>query len=424
MATKLFDELKWRGLFDQVAGEQLPEILEQEKLTFYIGIDPTAASLHVGQLAVFNLLRTICSYGHEAIIVLGAGTGMIGDPSGRSDERNLLDVEKLQINLKGIEAQLKNLLASLPNAKFTLVSNLDWLGSLKVIDFLRDIGKHFSVNQMLSKDSVSSRLTRDDEGISFTEFSYMLLQSYDYYELFKRYNCTLQIGGSDQWGNIVSGIDLIRRLTGKKAYGLTMPLLTKKDGKKFGKSEAGTVWLDSSNTSPFKFYQFFLRQADSETIKLLKSLTSLGKAEIEQAATELNSAPEKRYAQKLLAAHLTEMVHGKEQLKIAIKSSAALYSEDIASLPASQLLEIFEDVPSHRVDLAKFKSGYDPISLLVDIKAASSRSVARQLISGAGFYLNNKLYQKFDAIDANFLLDQNIAIVRSGKKNYYLVQAS
>src|SRR5262249_50099647 len=343
MAT-LHDELLWRGMvYDETEG--LAELLATQKVTAYIGFDPTAASLHVGSLLTVMGLARLQRFGHTPIAIVGGGTGRIGDPSGKSQERVLLDAEQIAINVAGIRTQLERFLEFGATSKAArIVNNADWLGTIDLLSFLRDAGKHFTVNYMLQKESVSRRLESED-GISFTEFSYLVLQAYDFLQLFDRYGCVLQMGGSDQWGNITAGIDLIRKLRAAKAHGLVWPLMKTASGTKFGKTEAGTIWLDPQRTSPFKFYQFWLNVDDRDVIAYLKCFTFLDRQTIEGLSVVTTEAPEKREAQRVLACEVTTLVHGADQVTRSERASRVLFSEDISSLPIDDLLAVFSDVP-------------------------------------------------------------------------------
>src|SRR5882724_9030013 len=327
----LFDELKWRGMMSE-ATEGLAAAFATGRVTAYIGFDPTASSLHVGSLLTVMGLARLQRFGHTPIAIVGGGTGMIGDPSGKSQERVLLSTEQIDENVAGVRQQLERFLdfGTAPNAA-RIVNNADWLATIDLVSFLRDAGKHFTVNYMMQKESVSRRLESED-GISFTEFSYLVLQAYDFLQLFDRHGCTLQMGGSDQWGNITAGIDLIRKVRAKKAHGLVWPLMKTASGGKFGKTEAGTVWLDSARTSPFKFYQFWLNTDDRDVISYLKYFTFLDRATIEALESATGSAPEKREAQHVLAREVTGLVHGSDQVARAGHASSLLFGEDIATL--------------------------------------------------------------------------------------------
>src|SRR5712671_5624012 len=345
IAMNLYDELKWRGMVYD-ATEGLADLLAKEHVTAYIGFDPTASSLHVGSLLTVMGLARLQRFGHTPIAIVGGGTGMIGDPSGKSQERLLLSRAQIDENVAGIRQQLSRFLDfDAPGNAARIVNNADWLASVDLLGFLRDTGKYFTVNYMLQKDSVSRRL-ESEEGISFTEFSYLLLQARDFVELFDRYGCTLQMGGSDQWGNITAGIDLMRKLRGQRAHGLVWPLMTTASGTKFGKTEAGTIWLDPARTSPFRFYQFWLNTDDRDVVPYLKFFTFLDRDAVTTLEGAAIAAPEKREAQRVLAREVTELVHGRDQVARAEHASSLLFAEDIATLAVDDVLAVFEDVPS------------------------------------------------------------------------------
>src|SRR5918993_6032907 len=348
----LFEEFEWRGmLYDATDGAR--EALAREKVTAYIGFDPTASSLHVGSLLPIMALARLQKFGHSPIALVGGGTGMIGDPSGKSAERSLMSIEEIDANARGMRAQLERFLdfTAAPNAA-RMINNADWLRKVGLLEFLRDTGKHFTVNYILAKESVKRRLG-GDEGISFTEFSYLLLQAHDYLHLHRTTGCTLQLGGSDQWGNIVAGCDLIRKVEGGRAHGLVLPLVTTSAGTKFGKTEAGTVWLDPQRTSPFKFYQFWLNADDRDVVKYLKFFTWLDRATIDALEQTVTDAPEKREAQRTLAREMTTMVHGADELERAERASQVLFGGSLAGVSTADLLMVFEDVPSITLPAAR-----------------------------------------------------------------------
>ena len=388
----VYDEFQWRGMVYD-ATEGLPELLAKESVTAYIGFDPTASSLHVGSLLTVMGLARLQRFGHSPIAIVGGGTGMIGDPSGKSLERVLLSAEQIEANVAGVQHQLERFLDFGAGAHAArLVNNADWLARIDVLSFLRDTGKHFTVSYMLQKESVSRRL-ESEEGISFTEFSYVILQAYDFLQLFDRFKCTLQMGGSDQWGNITAGIDLIRKLRSQKAHGLVWPLMKTSAGTKFGKTEAGTVWLDAGRTSPFKFYQFWLNTDDSDVVTYLKCFTFLDRPAIEMLEAATTNAPEKREAQRVLAREVTSLVHGADHVTRAEHASSVLFGEDIATLSADQVLAVFADVSSSTVPSASFEGGGVPlVDLLADprVKLAGSKSEARRLVQSGGVYVNNR----------------------------------
>ncbi|MCH7745539.1 MAG: tyrosine--tRNA ligase [Chloroflexi bacterium] len=391
----VIDEFRWRGLIHVTEDGQelytpgLEELLAQEKITAYIGFDPSADSLHVGNLLVIMMLVRMQQHGHTPIAIAGGGTGLIGDPGGKTQERQLLTREILEANLEGIKAQLSRFLDfnAQDNAAL-LINNADWLDQIKTIDFMRDVGKHFSINYMLAKDSVQSRL---GDGITYTEFSYMLLQAYDYMKLYDTHGCVLQMGGSDQWGNITAGIDLIRRARGGQAHALVTPLITNASGTKFGKSEAGAVWLDAEKTSPFQFYQFWMNTADADAVRFLKYFTLMAQGEIAEFDDAVASRPEKRETQQRLAVELTRMTHGETGLQRAYEATRIMFDNKLSDLDAKQLLDIFQDVPS--LSLPKERLEGDGISLLelvVLTELASSRAEARRLVQGGGISLRNQ----------------------------------
>jgi tyrosyl-tRNA synthetase len=363
-------------------------------------------------------------FGHTPIAIVGGGTGLIGDPSGKTLERQLLNSEQVAENLAGIRRQLEPFLdfeAADNPAK--IVNNLDWLGELSLIDFLRDTGKHFTVNYMMAKESVKRRLQSHD-GITYTEFTYMMLQAYDFLELFDRLECRLQLGGSDQWGNILAGIELIRRKRGERAHGLVFPLVTNAAGTKFGKTESDTIWLEASRTSPYKFYQFWLNTDDRDVISYLKYFTWLERDEIQNLEAELNEAPEKRSAHRTLAQKVTEMVHGPQALTSAESASKVLFGEAMDNLSVSDILDVFEDVPSSEIDRSKFEDeGMGALDLMVESGLTASKGEARRLIRSGGFYINNTR-QSEEAMRVNLsdCIDGKVIVLRKGGKNYRLVQ--
>jgi tyrosyl-tRNA synthetase len=420
--ANLFEELTWRGLVTE-ATEGVADALAKP-VTGYIGFDPTAPSLHVGSLLQMLTLARLQRFGHSPIAIAGGGTGMIGDPSGKSKERVLQSREQIGANIVGIQAQLSRLLAfeGVPNPA-RIVNNADWLGSTDVLSFLRDIGKHFTVNYMLQKESVNRRLESED-GISFTEFSYLLLQAHDYLELFDRYGCTLQMGGTDQWGNITAGIELIRKLRGKKVHGLVSPLIMTAAGEKFGKTEAGAVWLDPERTSPFRFYQFWLNTDDRDVVSYLKYFTFLDRATITQLAESAAVSPEQREAQRVLAREVTATVHGSAHVSRVEHASTLLFGEDIASLPVNDVLGVFDDVPS--AELAESDLGTEGISvvdLLARVKLAPSKSEARRLIQSGGVYVNNRRVSDLQArLRREDAIGGELLLLRKGQKQNFLVR--
>jgi len=420
---KFFDDLTWRGLIQQTSDPRVAELLSTQSLTAYCGFDPTADSLHVGSLLqILNLVR-LQKAGHKPIAVVGGATGMIGDPSGKTQERSLLDNEALEQNLKGIQSQLERFLDFSGTHAARVVNNADWFRNFSYIDFLRDIGKHFSVNMMLGKESVRARLEDRDHGISYTEFSYMLLQSYDFLHLHDKMACNLQIGGSDQWGNIVAGIDLVRRTRQKEVFGMTFPLVMKSDGTKFGKSEKGNVWLDTKRTSPYEFYQFFIQTDDKDVVKLLKYYTFLTHAEITDLEATCLAAPEKREAQKVLARILTTMVHGSAETTGAENAAQALFGTEIKKLDARTLQSVFADAP--RTELPRTSldnAGTALLDLLVSSGLCASKGAARKDLTAGGVYLNNERLTDVNYhLTTKDLIAGQFAVLRKGKKTYHLV---
>lgn len=417
------EEIKWRDLW-HTGSEGFEEYSDKNKITAYIGFDPTADSLHVGSFLPIMLLVRLQQAGHTPIAIVGGGTGLIGDPSGRTTERQLLTKEMTDKNLAGIRSQLERFLDFSPGVANAarIVNNADWLVPMGMIDFMRDVGKHFTINYMLAKDSVDRRLGNEDGGLSYTEFSYMLLQAYDYLQLNQRYNCTLQMGASDQWGNITAGMDLIRKVTGKHVHGLVSPLVTNSAGVKFGKSVSGAVWLDRNRTSPYKFYQFFLNSPDSDVIKYLKFFTLLSRDDISAIEARLAEAPEGREAQKKLAEECTRMVHGESALASAIEASKALFGGDVSTMSAADIGEIFADVPSKTIAKDRLQAGIAVLDLMIEVGIAPSKGEARRLIEDGGFYLSNRRVSDAkmsvgvpEAIEGQFL------VLRKGAKAYTLI---
>jgi len=422
MTDNVFDELKWRGLVYD-ATENVPEMLATGRVSVYNGFDATSDSLHVGHLVPLIALARLQRFGHIPIPVAGGGTSMIGDPSGRSSERQLLSRETIESNLVSIKQQLAHFLDfDVKTNPACMVNNADWLLSLNLVDFLRDIGKHFTVNYMISKDSVKMRLDRED-GISFTEFSYMLLQSYDFLHLHDHYNCTLQTGGSDQWGNITAGVELIRRMRSKPAGALVYPLITKADGTKFGKTEAGAVWLSPQRTSPYRFYQFWLNTDDRDVIDYLKFFTWLDQREIQELEAAVAEKPEQRKAQRRLANEMTRVVHDETALQKAEQASQVLFGGEITGLSAAEVADIFADVPSGEVSAARFQGDGLPIAdLLAECQVVTSKAEARRAIEGGGIYVNNRRAEgAASRITMTDVIEKQFLVLRRGRKNYWLV---
>lgn len=424
----IIDELRNRELIHITDDGQelftpgLEELLAREKVTAYIGFDPSADSLHIGNLLGIMTLVRMQKYGNTPIAIAGGGTGLIGDPGGKSEERPLLTREVLQANLEGIRAQLARFLDfdAGDNAAL-LINNADWLEEINAIDFMRDVGKHFSVNYMLAKESVRSRMT---DGISYTEFSYMLLQAYDFLTLYDRHGCLLQMGGSDQWGNITAGVDLIRRVRGVSAHALVTPLVTKSDGTKFGKSESGAVWLDAGKTSPFQFYQFWLNTADADVIQFMKYYTLLALDEINEYQEEVSERPERRAAQQKLATEVTRMTHGESGLRTALSATNVLFGGDISGLSADELLDIFQDVPSSSLPRERFEGdGVQLRDLVAEVGLASSRGEARRLIQGGGVSLNNRRASDArQSVTLEHSVEGKVIVLRRGARQYRLVR--
>lgn len=417
MTNVLIEDLKWRGLIYQQTDEQgIEDLLNKEQVTLYCGADPTADSLHIGHLLPFLTLRRFQEHGHRPIVLIGGGTGMIGDPSGKSEERVLQTEEQVDKNIEGISKQMHNIFEFGTDHGAVLVNNRDWLGQISLISFLRDYGKHVGVNYMLGKDSIQSRL---EHGISYTEFTYTILQAIDFGHLNRELNCKIQVGGSDQWGNITSGIELMRRMYGQTdAYGLTIPLVTKSDGKKFGKSESGAVWLDAEKTSPYEFYQFWINQSDEDVIKFLKYFTFLGKEEIDRLEQSKNEAPHLREAQKTLAEEVTKFIHGEEALNDAIRISQALFSGDLKSLSAKELKDGFKDVP--QVTLSNGTTNI--IDVLIETGVSPSKRQAREDVNNGAIYINGERQQDVNyELISDDKIDSEFTIIRRGKKKYFMV---
>ncbi|MCB0819806.1 MAG: tyrosine--tRNA ligase [Bacteroidetes bacterium] len=417
----LTEELKWRGLFhDMIPGTD--ELLKKEKVTAYIGFDPTAESLHIGSLVQIILLMHLQRHGHKPIALVGGATGMVGDPSFKSEERKMLSEETLAVNIKGIEAQLRKFIDFENGAE--LVNNYDWFKNFSLLDFLREVGKHITVNYMMSKDSVKKRL---ETGISFTEFSYQLIQGYDFYWLWKNKGAKLQMGGSDQWGNIVTGTELIRRMDGGEAFALTVPLVTKADGTKFGKTEQGNVWLDASLTSPYQFYQFWVNASDEDAEKYIRIFTFLPREEIESLIERHRSQPHMRELQKKLADEITTLVHGEDQLQAALAATAILFgqgtNEQLAAMDERLFLDVFEGVPGYEIESEAAKEGIPILDLLaVHTQVFPSKGEARKMIQQGALSLNKqKITDPAAGISISDFLNQKYLLVQKGKKQYSLI---
>ena len=423
------EELQWRGMIHTIM-PGTEEQLTKEMTTAYVGIDPTADSLHIGHLVSVMMLKHFQRAGHKPISLVGGATGMIGDPSLKSAERNLLDEKTLRHNQEGIKKQLAKFLdfeSDAPNAA-ELVNNYDWMKEYSFLNFIRDIGKHITVNYMMAKDSVKKRLSAESsEGMSFTEFSYQLLQGYDFLHLYQTKNCKLQMGGSDQWGNITTGTDLIRRKDGGDAFGLVCPLITKADGGKFGKTESGNVWLDKKYTSPYKFYQFWLNVSDADAEKYIKIFTLLSKEEINALVTEQNEAPHLRPLQKRLAKEVTVMVHSEEDYIAAVEASGILFgsstSETLKRLDEDTFLAVFEGVPQFEVSKSDIEADIKGIDLLTEKAAVfPSKGEMRKMIAAGGFSINKEKIEDVEfSVDKSFLLNNKYILAQKGKKNYFIL---
>ncbi len=423
---KLIEELRWRGMLqDIMPGTE--EQLNKEMTTAYIGFDPTADSLHIGSLVPILLLVHLQRAGHKPIALVGGATGMVGDPSGKSEERNLLDEDTLNRNVAGVKAQLEKFLdfnPSMPNAA-EMANNYDWFKNIKFIDFLRDTGKHITINYMMAKDSVRKRI-EGEVGLSYTEFAYQLMQGYDFYWLYTHKNCKLQMGGSDQWGNITTGTELVRRKAGGEAFAFTCPLITKADGGKFGKTESGNVWLDSNRTSPFQFYQFWLNATDADAGKWIKIFTFLPKENIESILADHRKDESLRLLQKKLAEEITIFVHGKEEYQKAVETTQKLFANQNATAESlsTEDLEGMEGIIRFDYDSDKIHTGIDIISFLAETGIFTSKGEARKMVQGGGVSLNRKKIDSLQyVIDNSSLLYNKYILIQKGRKNYYLVKA-
>jgi tyrosyl-tRNA synthetase len=416
--VNLLEDLQWRGIiYQQTDEEGLKELLNREKISLYCGTDPTADSLHIGHLVPFLTLRRFQEHGHRPIVLVGGATGLIGDPSGKKEERKLQTLEAVEKNAAGIKKQLEAIFDFEGENGAIMVNNYDWTKSMSVVTFLRDFGKYIGVNYLLAKDTIANRL---ETGISFTEFTYTILQAMDFNHLYDHYHCKLQIGGSDQWGNITTGLELIRKMHSDeaKAYGMTIPLVTKADGTKFGKSEGGAIWLDPEKTTPYEFYQFWINTADADVVKFLKYFTFLAHDEIEQLAKSVEEEPHLRKAQKALAEEMTRLIHGEDALQQAIKISQALFSGDVKNLSANEIKQGFKDVPTYEA-----AGEENLVDLLVAAKISPSKRQAREDISNGAVSVNGEkitdtayVLQEADRIEGQF------TIIRRGKKKYTLIK--
>ncbi len=423
----LLEKLKERGCIHDVSHEaELARLLDGPCVAFYCGFDPTADSLHAGSMLPLILMRRLQEAGHRPIVILGSATGMIGDPSGKSEERKLLDEETLSANVAGIEKQIRLFLSDSGDNAYVILKNSDWLGNMNFLDFLREVGKHFTVNAMIAKDSVRARLENREQGISYTEFSYMLLQAYDFYWLNKTYDCRLQVGGSDQWGNITGGLDLIRRKREEAdgaAYGMTFPLLMNSSGTKFGKTEKGAVWLSAERTSPYEFYQFWMNTADADVVRYIKLFTSIAGPALQELEEKTKNKPEERAAQTALASELTTLIHGEAETAQAVRASKLLFGEALSGVDVKTLLQVFSDVPSTEVAKSRAAQGIPLVELLVESKLCDSKGAARRAVEGGGIYVNNERRNTAaDTLGIDSFVEGVVLVLRSGKKNYHLIR--
>ncbi|SER91513.1 tyrosine--tRNA ligase [Psychrobacillus sp. OK032] len=419
MTNALLEDLSWRGLiYQQTDAEGLKDLLNNEKISLYCGVDPTADSMHIGHIVPLLTLRRFQLHGHRPILLVGGATGMVGDPSGRSEERVLQTTEQIDKNVKGIKTQMERIFDFKAENGAQMVNNNDWIGPMSVIEFLRDFGKLININYMLGKDSIASRL---DSGLSFTEFAYTLIQGIDFNHLFNTYNCKVQVGGSDQWGNITTGLEVIRKTHEEetKAFGITIPLVTKADGTKFGKSAAGAVWLDAKKTSPYEFYQFWINTADADVIKYMKIFTFLDRSEIEALAVTVENEPHLRKAQTTLAEEMTRLIHGEEALEQAVRISRALFSGNLKELTADEMKDAFKDVPS--VEMSKEEKGI--VEFIVEASVSPSKRQAREDVTNGAISINGeKVTDVAYVVGKADRLEDEFMIVRRGKKNYKMIK--
>ena len=418
--NELLKDLTWRGIvYQQTDEEGIEKTLSNEKISLYCGVDPTADSMHIGHLLPFLTLRRFQLSGHRPIVLVGGATGLIGDPSGKKEERKLQTLETVQSNVSCLQKQLQQIFDFDGENGAIMVNNYDWAGSMDIVTFLRDFGKHVGINYMLAKDTISSRL---DTGISFTEFTYTILQAMDFFHLYENHQCRMQIGGSDQWGNITTGLELIRKMKpegAKPAFGLTIPLVTKADGTKFGKTESGAIWLDPEKTSPYEFYQFWINTADADVVKYLKFFTFLTREEIEALEVSVQAEPHLRKAQKALAEAMTRMIHGQESLDQAIRISEALFSGNVKSLTAAEIKQGFKDVPSF--DASAEELGL--VDLLVNAKISPSKRQAREDITNGAVSINgDRITDSAYVLGEADRIEGQFTIIRRGKKKYTLIK--
>ena len=416
----LLEDLQWRGIvYQQTDEEGIKETLEKEKISLYCGVDPTADSMHIGHLLPYLTLRRFQKHGHRPIVLVGGATGMIGDPSGKSEERKLQTTEVIQHNVECIQKQLSQIFEFEGEHGAIMVNNYDWAGSMDIVTFLRDYGKHVGVNYMLAKDTIANRL---ETGISFTEFTYTILQAMDFLHLYENFDCKMQVGGSDQWGNITTGLELIRKMApeGSKAFGLTIPLVTKADGTKFGKTESGAIWLDPEKTTPYEFYQFWINTADADVIKYLKFFTFLSKEEIEGLEESVKNEPHLRKAQKALAEEMTRLIHGQDSLDQAIKITEALFNGEIQNLTAAEIKQGFKDVPSYEHTTGE-EIGI--VDLLIAAGIVSSKRQAREDVTNGAISINGQRVTETDyVVSEKDRIEGQFTVIRRGKKKYFLIK--
>jgi tyrosyl-tRNA synthetase len=416
----LLEDLQWRGIvYQQTDEEGIKETLEKEKISLYCGVDPTADSMHIGHLLPYLTLRRFQKHGHRPIVLVGGATGMIGDPSGKSEERKLQTTEIIQHNVECIQKQLSQIFDFEGDHGAIMVNNYDWAGSMDIVTFLRDYGKHVGVNYMLAKDTIANRL---ETGISFTEFTYTILQAMDFLHLYEKFDCKMQVGGSDQWGNITTGLELIRKMApeGSKAFGLTIPLVTKADGTKFGKTESGAIWLDPEKTTPYEFYQFWINTADADVIKYLKFFTFLSKEEIEGLEESVKIEPHLRKAQKALAEEMTRLIHGQDSLDQAIKITEALFDGEIQNLTATEIKQGFKDVPSYEHTTGE-EIGI--VDLLIAAEIVSSKRQAREDVTNGAISINGQRVTETDyVVSEKDRIEGQFTVIRRGKKKYFLIK--
>lgn len=437
--SSVLQELSWRERIDATTHDELDELLNKESVVLYAGFDPTADSLHIGNLVVMMGLAFYQRHGHRPLMIAGGATGRIGDPSGKATERELMSVEKIEHNIACHSAQLSSILERAlemhtgnlgPAAQDAsdwntpVLNNYDWLREWSFLDFLREVGKFFRVNTMIAKDSVKTRLTERDQGLSFTEFSYMLIQGYDFYHLRENHDCRLEIGGSDQWGNITAGTDLIRRKLGTAAFGMTMPLLLDNSGNKFGKTAGGAIWLDPKRTTPYAFYQYWINRDDADVEKLFKTFTFLSEAEIAEQVAEITEGRNRGQVQQRLAHEITWLVHGKDEADNAVRASKMLFGERIEGLDDAALGSLFSEVPSASIELSALKAGISIVDLMVDTGLQASKGAARRLIEQGGGYVNNVRVDTATTVSTADLASETMLVLRAGKKKYLVVRTT